>query len=163
MRGPRFPACSPTLECAQNGRSCATNGYGRRDWWADRDAPVVANLLTLLIAVDPDRRGINVSSDPQVEQARWNRILERHQEITTQLITMRAGHPSELIRACAGELEVQMAQAVTQTQWLVKDLLENRDVGDQDIAEQSHRAASETASKLERLVIEYGSSGKVSG
>lgn len=72
---------------------------------------------------------------------------------------MRAGHPYAQIRTCAGELEVQIANAVTQAQWLVQDLLNGRDpTGQHESAVQVHQAASATASRLEQLVIEYGSS-----
>jgi hypothetical protein len=128
--------------------------------WRDDDAPVVADVNMLLLDIDPDRRA-NIDRASGVEQQRWDDIRRQDTTVRRQLMTMAARHPSEPIRSCAKELEVQTAAATIHTQWLVKDLLAERDPRDQHThAKKCHQAATATADQLQQLVIAYGSGTK---
>jgi len=131
------------------------------DRWSGKDAPVVADAVRLLQDADPARRMASISSVPATEQATWNDIDQRRARVSAQLLEMRAGHPSESVRACAGELEGQVAAAVVQTLWAVKDLMNHQDVpGQSDTARKCHETATATARRLEDLVIARGSGAK---
>jgi hypothetical protein len=133
----------------------------REDRWREDDAPVVADALTLLLDVDPDRRTASVNSDTAAEQATWDDIQIRRAAVGTKLLSMATGHPSDSIRGCAQELEGQVAASVIQTQWLVKDQLIHRDIpGQYDMARKCHGTATETAGRLQELIIAFGSGRK---
>jgi hypothetical protein len=133
----------------------------REDRWRGDDAPVVADALSLLLDVEPDRRTASVNSDTAAERGTWEDIQIRRTAVGTKLLSMAIGHPSDAIRGCARELEGQVAASVIQTQWLVKDQLMDRDIsGQYDIARKCHEAATETAGKLQELIIAFGSGHK---
>jgi len=128
------------------------------DRWSGKDAPVVAEAIRLLVDVDPARRLMSISPVQATEQATWDEIQERRSGVSSQLLAMRAGHPSDSVRACAGELEGQVAAAVVQTLHAVRDSLGNRNVpGQVDLARECHEKATATAERLQGLVIAFGS------
>lgn len=128
-------------------------------WRRSEDAPVIAEAKILLLDLGPDKAA-NTSSASAAELG-LKEFADRSAAIRTKLLAMAAGHPSEPVRSCAEQLEVQVAAATVQTQWLVKDQASHQETpGQRDIAVKSHKTATATAANLQKLIIAFGSGGK---
>ncbi len=66
---------------------------------------------------------------------------------------MGAGHPSKRVRDLARQLEVAIANTLTQSKWLVSDILRNRDTsGARDTANKDHAEATRLLDQLEEAI-----------
>jgi hypothetical protein len=152
LAGSAVPGWLAWLGLRREGTSSAKTGGGVMM------PPVVADVMGLLRDVHPDRRAASISDAPAAEQATWDDILTRRAAVGTRLLSMAAGHPSDSVRGCAQDLEGQLAASVVQTQWLVKDQLEHRDIpGQYDTARKCHETATATAGRLQELITAFGS------
>jgi hypothetical protein len=118
-----------------------------RDRRRERAAEILAEVQALLTDANPDRLGIN-ANEATFERT-FTAFHERWQKIRIPLLTLAANHQSKRVRDLARRLEVATANALTQAQWLVRDVLSRRDLSDtRDTANQDHAAASKLLDEL---------------
>jgi hypothetical protein len=117
-----------------------------RDRRRDQAAEILAEARALLTDGNPDRLGLN--AHPAMFDHTFPELTERWQQTRVRLLTLSAGHPSKRVRVLAGQLEVAIANTLTQAQWLVGDILKNRD------HTEAQRTANEANDKATRLLVQ---------
>jgi hypothetical protein len=122
-----------------------------------QDAEVVAEAWQLLIDVAPERRGINISADPAVENEQWVALKERMQQVGKQLLWLAAGRPSADVRAAAGQLSSALSRAVVASEWHVRDVQARRDPEPSlSRAQEAHAEAMTLSERLEKAIGQEG-------
>jgi len=118
-----------------------------------QDAEVVADTRQLLIDVLPERRGMNLSSDPVAERQRWALLYERMQQISKQLQWLAAGRTSANVRAAAQDLSASLYRAVFASEWHTRDLQDHRDPEPTlSRAQAAHAEADALTTQLEHAI-----------
>jgi hypothetical protein len=130
-----------------NGRRQARTERSQR---RDRAAETLAEARALLVDANPDRLGIN-ASEATFEQT-FTALRDRWERIRIQLLTLAAGHPSRRVCDLARQLEVEMANGLTQAQWLVSDLLKGRDLEAREVANKHHAEALKLLDELDEAI-----------
>lgn len=122
-----------------------------------QDAEVVAEAWQLLIDVDPERRGINMSADPAAEYEQWVALRERMNQVGKQLLWLAAGRPSADVRTAAGHLSSALNRAVVASEWHVRDMQAHRDPDPTlSRAQEAHAEAVALSEQLEKAIGQEG-------
>jgi hypothetical protein len=117
-----------------------------------RGAEVIGPLLTVLSTIEPDRIAINAgpSSYKQIDDARY-----RFGELRDPLAAFALSHPSPKVLDLAGQFDVAVDNAIIQTGWLLRDVLEHAGAREQrDVAREKHDEARRIAGQLHKAIIE---------
>jgi hypothetical protein len=117
-----------------------------------RGAEAVAPFLTVLSTIEPDRIAFNArpESHEEIDQAR-----RRFQELRDPLAAFALSHPSPTVLELAGRFDIAVDNAIIQTGWLLRDVLEHRDLEEQrGVALRKHDEARRLAGKLHEAIIE---------
>ncbi len=118
-----------------------------------QDAEVVADTRQLLIDVLPERRGINLSTDPVTERQTWALLYERTQQISKQLQWLAAGRTSANVRAAAQDLSASLYRAVFASEWHARDLQDHLDPEPTlSRAQAAHAEADALTNQLEQAI-----------
>lgn len=121
------------------------------------DAETLADAYRLLVDIDPARRSMSVSRDPNVEDNRWADISKRLGDISRRLLILHSGHPSTEVQTLAKKLEVELSKAATYSRLLVSSVLADRNTAEQhQEAEKCHAVALKTTDELDAAVKRAG-------
>jgi hypothetical protein len=124
-----------------------------------QDAGLIADLWDLLAAIQPERRGMNLSPDLAEEGQKSAVLDERQQQAGKELMRLAAGHPAGEVRHIARPLSTALARAASASEWHVRDLrTSSHDLqGSLARAQSAHAEAVDLAQQLERAVKDAGS------
>ncbi len=125
-----------------------------------QDAGLIADLWDLLAAIQPERRGMNLSPDLAEEGQKSAVLDERQQQVGKELMRLAAGHPAGEVRHIARPLSSALARAASASEWHVRDLRTSSSHDLQDSlarAQSAHAEAVDLAQQLERAVKDAGS------
>lgn len=113
------------------------------------DAEAFGPAMLLLDLVHPDRVSFNVSSDPEVETAKWAQLAQQNQTARERLLVVSTGHPRRRIRELAREAQVKLANAYQASGWQASDVARHKNDPDwRARALKEHTEAVETMHKL---------------
>jgi hypothetical protein len=117
-----------------------------------RGAEVIGPLLTLLSAIEPDRIAVDGGSfsQKQIDDAQY-----RFGELRDPLAAFALSHPSPRVLDLAGQFDIAVGNAISQTGSLLRDVLGHRDVKKQlEAAREKHDDARQLARELHAAIIE---------
>jgi len=106
------------------------------------DADVVADTDQLLKDIAPPRLGMSLGT-PEVETERWAALKARTDQVYRELVKMAAGHQVAPIRVIATDLSSAVLRASSQSQWLVRDMLNRNATADKLAGAEAEHASAE--------------------
>jgi hypothetical protein len=112
------------------------------------DAEAFGPALLLLDRLHPDRVAMNLR-DADTEAATWVELQQQLHEARERLLVVSAGHPRRRVRQLAQDAQIKVANAFSSSQWVVGDMLRNRDNTEwMDHARQTHADATTAMRRL---------------
>lgn len=90
---------------------------------------------------------------PALKPDRWKDLTKRQDQLSRQLLTLSAGHPSPAVSAAAGELDLALQVTAHDSQFAVFDLLAGRDIAQRiGEAHERYEVAEVRAAQLETAI-----------
>ena len=122
-----------------------------------QDAGVIADARQLLDAIEPHRRARSLRHDQEVQVALDPEINRRRDDVTRGLLILATSHPSYRIGLQARLLSVEISNAVWSSNWVVVDMLRNKDYTRQmETAETDHTSAMGSLAALDTAISAHG-------